>query len=179
MLLPEMVKLMLTCEASTRVASRPTAELWSVPTASETAPPVALPGMSPVSSAAWTWPPVAGSIPVAAQMVMPVAGTVTFTPVASPPKLRASARLSQTDQPSNATSTAMTVARQDHCSLINPPCGFRRRRRSPRRRNGVSALTGILGDPINPVYRSEEHTSELQSPCNLVCRLLLEKKKKK
>src|SRR5256885_10911594 len=28
------------------------------------------------------------------------------------------------------------------------------------------------------VQRSEEHTSELQSPCNLVCRLLLEKKKK-
>src|SRR2546426_1784612 len=27
------------------------------------------------------------------------------------------------------------------------------------------------------VRRSEEHTSELQSPCNLVCRLLLEKKK--
>src|SRR5256885_8227481 len=39
--------------------------------------------------------------------------------------------------------------------------------------------------PITPAYRaefqktvrSEEHTSELQSPCNLVCRLLLEKKK--
>src|SRR5256885_10592767 len=29
-----------------------------------------------------------------------------------------------------------------------------------------------------PCTRSEEHTSELQSPCNLVCRLLLEKKKK-
>src|SRR2546426_8956066 len=29
-----------------------------------------------------------------------------------------------------------------------------------------------------PRGRSEEHTSELQSPCNLVCRLLLEKKKK-
>src|SRR2546426_9278830 len=28
-----------------------------------------------------------------------------------------------------------------------------------------------------PSRRSEEHTSELQSPCNLVCRLLLEKKK--
>src|SRR5256885_12362479 len=28
------------------------------------------------------------------------------------------------------------------------------------------------------ICRSEEHTSELQSPCNLVCRLLLEKKKK-
>src|SRR2546426_7880088 len=35
-------------------------------------------------------------------------------------------------------------------------------------------------DPHNRgPHRSEEHTSELQSPCNLVCRLLLEKKKKK
>src|SRR2546426_10428344 len=33
---------------------------------------------------------------------------------------------------------------------------------------------GLLGRML----RSEEHTSELQSPCNLVCRLLLEKKKK-
>src|SRR5205807_5726873 len=32
-------------------------------------------------------------------------------------------------------------------------------------------------DPDELVDRSEEHTSELQSPCNLVCRLLLEKKK--
>src|SRR5256885_8838122 len=32
-------------------------------------------------------------------------------------------------------------------------------------------------DVVNEI-RSEEHTSELQSPCNLVCRLLLEKKKK-
>src|SRR5256885_10714746 len=34
-------------------------------------------------------------------------------------------------------------------------------------------------DCRHPDQRSEEHTSELQSPCNLVCRLLLEKKKKK
>src|SRR5437762_8022292 len=33
--------------------------------------------------------------------------------------------------------------------------------------------------PINTSIRSEEHTSELQSPMYLVCRLLLEKKKKK
>src|SRR2546426_6604002 len=33
--------------------------------------------------------------------------------------------------------------------------------------------------PPAKLPRSEEHTSELQSPCNLVCRLLLEKKKKK
>src|SRR5205807_9697189 len=35
---------------------------------------------------------------------------------------------------------------------------------------------GVLHDPTF-WQRSEEHTSELQSPCNLVCRLLLEKKK--
>src|SRR5205807_8427674 len=35
------------------------------------------------------------------------------------------------------------------------------------------------GTPGPRSARSEEHTSELQSPCNLVCRLLLEKKKKK
>src|SRR5256885_6304850 len=33
-------------------------------------------------------------------------------------------------------------------------------------------------DAISLAPRSEEHTSELQSPCNLVCRLLLEKKKR-
>src|SRR5256885_11404716 len=33
------------------------------------------------------------------------------------------------------------------------------------------------GCSVACVTRSEEHTSELQSPCNLVCRLLLEKKK--
>src|SRR5256885_6051377 len=33
------------------------------------------------------------------------------------------------------------------------------------------------GKRAHELLRSEEHTSELQSPCNLVCRLLLEKKK--
>src|SRR5256885_8715413 len=36
---------------------------------------------------------------------------------------------------------------------------------------------GALGKLSDNLQRSEEHTSELQSPCNLVCRLLLEKKK--
>src|SRR5256885_9412727 len=51
---------------------------------------------------------------------------------------------------------------------------------------GVSAQTADNADSNKetmakrdlPPDRSEEHTSELQSPCNLVCRLLLEKKKK-
>src|SRR3989454_9605743 len=48
-----------------------------------------------------------------------------------------------------------------------------------------SSLNEINSPDINistaedPIERSEEHTSELQSPCNLVCRLLLEKKKKR
>src|SRR5256885_5506591 len=37
---------------------------------------------------------------------------------------------------------------------------------------------GIPIQSLAPADRSEEHTSELQSPCNLVCRLLLEKKKR-
>src|SRR5688500_20068215 len=46
-------------------------------------------------------------------------------------------------------------------------------------RRGVVRIVRIAAcyahGPVGP--RSEEHTSELQSPCNLVCRLLLEKKK--
>src|SRR5256885_11004703 len=41
----------------------------------------------------------------------------------------------------------------------------------------VARRLGAAGRPRSHP-RSEEHTSELQSPCNLVCRLLLEKKKK-
>src|SRR5256885_8091354 len=60
-----------------------------------------------------------------------------------------------------------------------------------RSRGGTHVMAGILADIIPTIplaqwvnnvvrmIRSEEHTSELQSPCNLVCRLLLEKKKKR
>src|SRR5256885_5823297 len=44
---------------------------------------------------------------------------------------------------------------------------------------GLEPLSVPDASIISPFpLRSEEHTSELQSPCNLVCRLLLEKKKK-
>src|SRR3989454_9133433 len=43
---------------------------------------------------------------------------------------------------------------------------------------GLPGARRLMDDfDIASVVRSEEHTSELQSPCNLVCRLLLEKKK--
>src|SRR3989454_6993142 len=44
---------------------------------------------------------------------------------------------------------------------------------------GIEALSRGAVEVVFIENRSEEHTSELQSPCNLVCRLLLEKKKKK
>src|SRR5256885_11914062 len=55
---------------------------------------------------------------------------------------------------------------------------------APRRRPGArrpGAHRGSRSPTPDPgrAARSEEHTSELQSPCNLVCRLLLEKKKKR
>src|SRR2546426_6080813 len=48
--------------------------------------------------------------------------------------------------------------------------------RKPPAKRHVSACHSLISGPIGS-RRSEEHTSELQSPCNLVCRLLLEKKK--
>src|SRR5260370_13096895 len=60
------------------------------------------------------------------------------------------------------------------------------RRRLPRKNDLPPAV--VVGDPHDShafrpggrsFFRSEEHTSELQSHLNLVCRLLLEKKKKK
>src|SRR5256885_9550752 len=65
------------------------------------------------------------------------------------------------------------------------PNSVRRPSRSTNRRSetsgGRTSTTPPSGQPAVPPVRtprSEEHTSELQSPCNLVCRLLLEKKKK-
>src|SRR5256885_9221436 len=55
-------------------------------------------------------------------------------------------------------------------------------RSGPQGRPSVRRRGEVVPDPMAdsalPTIRSEEHTSELQSPCNLVCRLLLEKKNK-
>src|SRR5256885_2482000 len=71
-------------------------------------------------------------------------------------------------------------------SLLLPlPSKFARRMSPPTFRvNALSiqyivalgASSAMPSGELRPVTRSEEHTSELQSPCNLVCRLLLEKK---
>src|SRR5256885_8801966 len=46
-----------------------------------------------------------------------------------------------------------------------------------RWKTSKARYTAIVDGNNTRTLRSEEHTSELQSPCNLVCRLLLEKKK--
>src|SRR3989454_3766788 len=51
-------------------------------------------------------------------------------------------------------------------------------RRGADQKPGLQILRRVAGVGRGHRDRSEEHTSELQSPCNLVCRLLLEKKKK-
>src|SRR5256885_3356427 len=61
----------------------------------------------------------------------------------------------------------------------HPPCntGSSKVSRQPWfRLHRVSDDGQRILSPATMRFRSEEHTSELQSPCNLVCRLLLEKK---
>src|SRR2546426_4286240 len=62
-----------------------------------------------------------------------------------------------------------------YTTLFRSPQAVLRRDGRCDPRQGCGRRTGLRPHPC----RSEEHTSELQSPCNLVCRLLLEKKKKK
>src|SRR5256885_13022409 len=64
---------------------------------------------------------------------------------------------------------------------LGQPLGGEAALRQQYRRAAIGEKTGIrrlvIVDRVGKGHRSEEHTSELQSPCNLVCRLLLEKKK--
>src|SRR5256885_11380819 len=79
----------------------------------------------------------------------------------------------------NDTATTEIYTLSLHDAL--PIC--RQRRHRPHTRCGPDLarrvpFRGFRGPGSFRSCRSEEHTSELQSPCNLVCRLLLEKKKK-
>src|SRR5690348_18216391 len=68
-----------------------------------------------------------------------------------------------------------------YTTLFRSSCS-RRRHKTTHRRNRRSMrceIVDALSWSATRAWRSEEHTSELQSPVHLVCRLLLEKKKKK
>src|SRR3712207_7522269 len=76
-----------------------------------------------------------------------------------------------------------TLFRSVHIVELRVPCGRRHRRvagvRTVRRRAAGQRDVLVVGARRPIGERSEEHTSELQSRQYLVCRLLLEKKKKK
>src|SRR5256885_8003421 len=75
------------------------------------------------------------------------------------------------------------VERGDGPGLAGAGAGLDQAAAPQREALRVEHMAGHVADHFarahcaSPWYRSEEHTSELQSPCNLVCRLLLEKKK--
>src|SRR5256885_7806356 len=69
----------------------------------------------------------------------------------------------------NGDETPRHAVAPDEVSSHGTPRAFGESRAANRHRSGMRSATVL--------FRSEEHTSELQSPCNLVCRLLLEKKK--
>src|SRR5438552_6709600 len=64
--------------------------------------------------------------------------------------------------------------------ILSADSALRRDGQAPAPWHGAPDRCRAHGDPLSArgVGRSEEHTSELQSPDHLVCRLLLEKKKK-
>src|SRR5258708_39206110 len=72
-----------------------------------------------------------------------------------------------------ATTEIYTLSLHDALPISNSAIGT-----SPDKSNRSNCTSAVCVSPEGGV-RSEEHTSELQSPDHLVCRLLLEKKKKK
>src|SRR5258708_24009373 len=76
--------------------------------------------------------------------------------------------------------TTLFRSTRDSRPLLSRARGPRPRRRLARRRALRAGAAPRCRDaaPARSARRSEEHTSELQSPDHLVCRLLLEKKKK-
>src|SRR2546426_9328684 len=78
-----------------------------------------------------------------------------------------------------ATTEIYTLSLHDALPIsLNADVAIALRHSGPGPTNRTS-MRSRSGGRTHAITRSEEHTSELQSPCNLVCRLLLEKKKKK
>src|SRR5258708_28828274 len=85
-----------------------------------------------------------------------------------------------------ATTEISTLSLHDALPICHHHPQCEKRRTLPSRAVGIEPQhhrpmpqVQAVGDAVARSRRSEEHTSELQSPDHLVCRLLLEKKKKK
>src|SRR2546426_9179893 len=81
-----------------------------------------------------------------------------------------------------ATTEIYTLSLHDALPIFTTPPSSAAQSGAPFAQQPVLQIQDANGNPVSTqgvsVTRSEEHTSELQSPCNLVCRLLLEKKKR-
>src|SRR3989454_8425311 len=98
--------------------------------------------------------------------------TWDFVPMSKIPTLRAGNQL-----PKNAPSGVPSLALKSSECPIDLRAGLAL---EPGKMPSIpTSMLSFSKGKTPTVRRSEEHTSELQSPCNLVCRLLLEKKKKK
>src|SRR5438876_7090225 len=76
-----------------------------------------------------------------------------------------------------STATQCPINLRTFLSLLGDSRSARRLRNSTRNGKPSKTLQPVFGIIRRTNARSEEHTSELQSPVHLVCRLLLEKKK--
>src|SRR2546426_4637610 len=77
-----------------------------------------------------------------------------------------------------ATTEIYTLSLHDALPISTHPSRASASSSLPVRARAKTPTTDASSTGPAGCARSEEHTSELQSPCNLVCRLLLEKKKK-
>src|SRR5882762_11077728 len=103
-----------------------------------------------------------GSERPGAEIVRPSSSMVPSLGSRKPAIMRSVVVLPQPDGPSSETNSPRVSASVARSTAVKAP-----------KRQVTSRRTSLLTPP-----RSEEHTSELQSHLNLVCRLLLEKKKK-
>src|SRR5690348_18127377 len=105
------------------------------------------------------------------------------TRVESPVALRRSSSACRVESPPAEGISVPGANAGSRTSMSNETCTFPPSRRSailradPPRSRAISAAGTISTSLARMKSRSEEHTSELQSPVHLVCRLLLEKKK--
>src|SRR3989454_6956248 len=91
------------------------------------------------------------------------------------PESETAPKMPHTTAPFHPAGEVVEVGGGCEVRTARTPRSGRPRRGAAARRRGRRAPRGARRPSRT---RSEEHTSELQSPCNLVCRLLLEKKKR-
>src|SRR5205807_7481755 len=84
-------------------------------------------------------------------------------------------RSTQPAAPAAGSLSRRPMEPRGHC-LFSKMLGSTWRISTLRRNSNTNSIAGARAGCRFFADRSEEHTSELQSPCNLVCRLLLEKK---